>query len=84
LKHKPASDSAVGEEENPEPVPPIAVLLDDLLLVADPVLIPAIDCGRVMYTKDINVLDLKSSTFQLIKNINKKIQRATAPHKPCL
>jgi len=26
-----------------------------------------------MYTKDIDVLDLKSSAFQLIKNINKKI-----------
>jgi len=61
----PAGDGAISKEENPNPVPPIPILGDDPLLVAHPVLVPAIDCSRVVDTKNVNVLDLKASTFQL-------------------
>jgi len=61
----PASDGAICKEEDPDPVPPIPILGNDLLLVAHPVLVPSVDCSGIVNTKNVNVLDLKTSTFQL-------------------
>jgi len=63
----PAGDGAICKEEDPDTVPPFTVFCDDFVLVADPVLIPAIDGGRIVNAKNINVLDLETSTFQLLK-----------------
>ena len=68
----PASDGAIRKEEDPDPVPPIPILGNDILLVAHPVLVPAVDCSGVVNTKNVNVLDLKTSTFQLFLEQNKQ------------
>jgi len=80
----PASDGAICEEEDPDPVPPIPILGNDLLLVAHPVLVPAVDCSRVVNTKDINVFDLKTSTFQLVgSSISNLPPDEESSDKPC-
>ena len=39
----PRNDRRHGQEIDPNSVPPVTVLLDNLVLVADPVLVPAVD-----------------------------------------
>jgi hypothetical protein len=67
-RNKPADDGRICQEEDPDPVPSLAILEDDLLLVANPVEVPSVDSGGVVDPKDIDVLDLEASTFQLIDN----------------
>lgn len=55
----------VGEEVDPDPVPPDTVFLDDLVLVGDPVEVPSVDSGRVVDTEDVDGLDLKVCRFEL-------------------
>lgn len=64
-KHIPASDGAVGQEEDPDTVPAVAVRSNHLVLVADPVLVPSVEGCRIMDTENVNILDLKTSTFKL-------------------
>ena len=64
----PGDDSGRGQEINPDSVPPLAVLLDDLVLVANPVFVPTVDGGRVVNTEDINVFNLKSGRLDLADN----------------
>jgi len=68
----PGNNNRVGQEEDPDTVPPVAVFLDNLVLVADPVLIPSVDGSRVVNSKNINVLDLESSSFDLRDNPAKR------------
>ena len=62
----PGDDCRHGQEIDPDPVPPVTVLLDNLVLVADPVLVPAIDSCRVVNAKNIDVFNLKSSGLDLV------------------
>jgi len=64
-KHVPAGDNRPSEEEGPDAEPPLAISLQDLVLVANPVLVPAVDSGRVVDAQNINVLDLETSTLEL-------------------
>ena len=64
----PRDDGRVRKEEDPDAVPTLAVDLDHLLLVADPVLVPAPDGSRVVDTEDIDVLDFKASGLDLLDN----------------
>ena len=66
----PAGDGAVCKEEDPDTVPPVTVFRDDFVLVTDPVLVPAVDGGRIVNAKNIDVLDLETSAFQLEKRLN--------------
>lgn len=67
-----ADDDTVRKEERPDPIPPLAVSLDDSLLIANPVLVPAIDGGRIVNTKDVNVLDFKAGTLELHDTLTKE------------
>jgi hypothetical protein len=58
-------NDTVGKEEHPDPVPPLAISLDDRLLIANPVLVPTIDSCRIVDTKDVDVLDFKTGTLKL-------------------
>jgi hypothetical protein len=60
-----ADDDTVGKEEHPDPVPPLAISLDDRLLIANPVLVPPINSCRIVNTKDVNVLDFKTGALKL-------------------
>lgn len=63
--HIPADNGAVRQEEDPDSVPSVTVNRGHLVLVADPVLVPSVNGGRVVDTEDVNVLDFKASTFEL-------------------
>jgi hypothetical protein len=65
-KDTPRANRAISQEENPDPVPPLAILLDHLILVRHPILIPPIDCSRIMHAKYVDVLHLKPSGFELV------------------
>jgi hypothetical protein len=58
-------DGAVGEEKDPNPVPPLSIGFYDVVLIADPVLIPSVNSSRVVNTENINVFYLKTCTFEL-------------------
>jgi len=68
----PGNDRRHSQEIDPDPVPPIPILFDDFLLVADPVLVPAVDGCRVVDTKNINVFNLKSSGLKLANDPTKR------------
>jgi len=72
LFFSPGNDRRHGQEEDPDSVPPITVLLDYLVLVADPVLVPAVDSRRVVDAKNVNVLNLKSSGLELVDDPAKR------------
>ena len=74
----PGDDGGHGQEIDPDSVPPVTVLLGDLVLVADPVLVPAIDGGRVVNTKNINVFNLESSRLDLTDNPTKRTRSVCA------
>lgn len=57
---------------------PLAVLLDDLVLVGDPVLVPAIDRGRVVHTEDVDLLDLEAGSFDLVDDPPERAGRVGA------
>lgn len=61
----PRRNHAIRQKEDPDPVPPLTVLLDYLVLVRYPILIPPIECGRIVHPKYINVLYLETSGLQL-------------------
>ncbi len=65
-KHVPRSDGGRREEVEPDAVPAVTVLLHDLVLVADPVLVPAPEGGRVVDAEDVDVLDLEAGGLELI------------------
>ena len=64
-KYIPSNDDRVSEEEDPDTVPAVAVRLNDLVLVADPVLVPAPKCSGIVNSENVNVLDLKACRFHL-------------------
>lgn len=66
LRNLPAGNDAPGQEKGPDSEPSLAILLQHLVLVGDPVLVPAVDCSRIMNTQNINILNLKSSRLELI------------------
>lgn len=57
---------------------PLAVLLNDLVLVGDPVLVPAVDRGRVVHTKDVDLLDLEAGSFDLVDDPSERAGRVGA------
>jgi len=65
-------DGRVGKEEYPDTVPPFAILCHDFVLVAHPVEIPFPDSGRVMDTKDVDVLDLETGSLDLVNDPTKR------------
>jgi len=74
----PGNDRRHGQEVDPDSVPPIAVLLGNLVLVANPVLVPAVDSCRVVDTKNINIFDLKSSRLDLANDPTKRTRGVRA------
>lgn len=71
----PSNEDRVRKEEDPDAVPPLAVRLEDLLLVGHPVLVPAEDSCRVVDTKHIDVLDFEASGLDLADNPTKRARR---------
>ena len=69
--HVPRSDGGRGEEVEPYTVPAVAVSLDDLVLVADPVLVPAPEGSRVVHAEDIDVLDFEAGRLNLVDDPTK-------------
>lgn len=61
-----SNNDTVGEEVGPDAVPPGAVLGGDLCLVGDPVLVPPVDGGRVVDTKNITRLDFEACALELV------------------
>ncbi len=61
-------DGRPGEEKLPDAEPPGAVLGDDLVLVAHPVLVPSPERARVVYTKDIKGLDFEAGSLDLVND----------------
>lgn len=61
----PGNDSAVRQEEHPDPVPLVSVLGSDEILVGDPVLVPAVDGGGVVHAEDVDVLDFEVGALEL-------------------
>jgi hypothetical protein len=62
------SHDRVGEEEDPDPVPPLSVLGNDLVLVADPVQVPPMDRGRVVHAKNVDASNLEVGVFKLARS----------------
>ena len=62
----PRDDGRVRKEEDPDAVPTLAVDLDHLVLVADPVPVPAPDGRRVVHAEDIDILNLEASCLHLV------------------
>jgi len=60
-----ADNHTIRKEKHPDPIPSFAVGFDHVVLVIDPVLVPAIDSGRVVNAEDVNILNFKASTFEL-------------------
>ena len=59
------SDSRRSQEVVPGPEPLFTVLGENLVLVAEPVLVPAVESSAVVHTEDVDVLDFKASGFKL-------------------
>jgi len=55
----------IRKEKHPDPIPSFTIGFDHIVLVLDPVLVPAIDSGRVVDTEDINILNFETSAFEL-------------------
>lgn len=61
-------DGGVGKEELPDAEPPFAVLGLDLVPVVHPVAVPSPESSRVVNTDGIDMLDLETSTLELVDN----------------
>jgi hypothetical protein len=61
----PRCDDRVGQEEDPDSVPPLTVLGDNLVLVANPVQVPPVQSSRVVNSEDIDTPDLEIGVFEL-------------------
>ena len=61
----PGDDYGAGEEIDPNPVPLLAVGIDDPGLVGHPVGVPAEESGGVMDAEDVDVLDFEPGVFDL-------------------
>ncbi len=59
------SHRRVGQEVDPDTVPPLAVLGNDLVLVAEPVEVPAVQRRRVVHAEHVDRLDLKVGVLEL-------------------
>lgn len=57
---------------------PLAVLLNDLVLVGDPVLVPAVDRGGVVHAEDVDLLDLEAGSFDLVDDPPERAGRVGA------
>jgi len=53
-----------GEEVGPLPEPGLAVCSKHLLLVLQPVLVPAVEGRRVVHANDVDGLDFEASTLE--------------------
>lgn len=62
------SHDRVGEEEDPDPVPPLSVLGNDLVLIADPVQVPPMNRGRVVHAKNVDASNLEVGVFKLARS----------------
>lgn len=60
----------VSQEVDPDPVPPNAVFLDDLVLVHLPVEVPSVQGGGVVNAKHVHRLDLKVRGLELWRKIS--------------
>ncbi len=65
ITRSPRDDSSPSEEEHPDPVPPIPIVLDDLLLVREPVLVPTVESSTIMHAENVDVLDFEAGRFEL-------------------
>ena len=59
------NNHTIRQEKYPDPIPSFTVRFDHVVLVIDPVLVPAIDSGRVVNAEDVNILDFEASAFEL-------------------
>jgi len=71
-------DGGPGKEPGPDAVPADAVLGLDLVLVAQPVEVPAVERSRVVDTEDIDILDLKAGRLELGGDPAKRARRIGA------
>lgn len=61
----PRCDYRVGQEEDPNSVPPLTVLGDNLVLVANPVQVPPVQSSRVVDSENIDTPDLEVGVLEL-------------------
>lgn len=61
----PRRDDGISQEEGPDPVPPLAILGNTFVLVAQPVLVPSVKSSRIVYSKDVDGFDLKVGVLEL-------------------
>ena len=59
------NDHRPSKEEGPSAIPALAILGDYLYAVGEPVVIPVEDRGRIVDTKDVNILHLKASCLEV-------------------
>jgi len=59
------NDSGPSQKEYPYAIPALPVGSDDLVLVGDPVLVPAPDGSSVVHTENVDILDLKAVILEL-------------------
>lgn len=63
----PAGNGSRRQEVRPSPEPFLAVLGENVVLVAEPVLVPPPESGRVVNAEDVNVLDLEPCVFHCLE-----------------
>lgn len=61
----PGNNSRPSQEEDPYAVPALPIGGNNLVLVGDPVLVPAPDGSGVVYTENVDILDLKAVILEL-------------------
>lgn len=69
----------VSQEVDPDPVPPNAVFLDDLVLVHLPVQVPPVQGGRVVNAEYVHRLDLEVCGLELWRKISLSPTSAPRP-----
>ena len=78
MLHVPSDDGRIREEEDPDPIPALAVRLDHFLPVPDPVLVPPPDCRRVVHTEHVDVLHLEPGRLDLGHDPPERARRVRA------
>ena len=66
--YAPRDDCSPSQEEHPDPVPTVPIVLNHLLLVRKPVFIPAVKSCAIVDAKDVDILHLKAGRLNLLDN----------------
>ena len=77
MQNAPRDDGRPREEEHPEAVPAVPIRLDDFVLVADPVLVPAPDRRAVMHAEHVDVLHLEPGRLDLVYDPTERARRVS-------